>query len=1124
MKVRHYCRDARRDATHPDTGAGHQRYLSWGQGLVAFCLGLVVTDVLAAGSGTTAEINTLNQFYDLSHEQAGEGRPCRFTGVVLCNDTGWSQFYIHDGIEAHWFNPQRFSQTEGISRAKPGQQVEITAVTATVEGRKELTNFGLTVLKSGVLPPAKPRACSQLGGDLGQWIEVSGRVRMVDFSWERALLSLNEQGQSCRVFILGSPRTNDIQRLLGSLIRVRGINDSKAVAGRLEMASVMVPGLDQVSVLEPGRSPTPLRAGSIDGLLNRELGDWTNRPVCINGFVASYEPGNMLLVRDPTGVIRAEIQQVTQVSFDARVEVFGYLKVTTNETLLTDAWFEVVKAASAEVAKSSSSNSLAGSLRKSRTLTRTSEILKLRNEEAAEGLPVKLRGVVLYADPEWRNGFLHDQRGGVYFDLSQSDVRAGQFVELTGETGLGGFAPDIHNASVRVLGTTNLPTPAKVDLADLADGHLDAQWVELEGVVRHVRLEWGHLNLSVMTSKGRFTAILAGFENQPSPTNLIDAFVSIQGACASELNVRKQVSGISLHVPGMDQIKILEPAPADPFSIAAIPIATVSKFDPDRLAGRRIKVSGVVTLKIPNQGLIIQDPSGGIRVRTQQPNQLQAGDAVEVLGFPALGEFSPELEGASIRQAGSDSPPVAQVATAEDILLRGAHDGRLVTLEARLQQNVPRAANPQLVLQDGTIFFTARIEAAVHSRGLAALQSGSVVRLTGVCSIQGGEGHEPKGFRLLLRSPADVELISSPPWWTARRIIWVLAGLGGVLLLALVWVRALRRQVRWQTRKLREQIAERDGMQVQIEKTHKDLLIASRQAGMAEVATSVLHNVGNVLNSVNTSVSVVADRLNASKLDGITRVADLLEQNRHDLPAFFAASGRADQVINFLRSLAQHLTADQKLAIGEMSELSKNVEHIKEIVAMQQSYARVAGVTESVSVVELVEDALRMNRGALLRHDVQLVRDWPPGLPVITVDKHKVLQILVNLIRNAKYACDESGREDKQLTVQVRNGEGRVQVIIGDNGVGIAAENLTRIFSHGFTTRKEGHGFGLHSGALAARELGGSLTVHSDGPGCGATFTLELPIQLVPPLATKAAVPRSGSRTKESPQSVVLAP
>ena len=191
--------------------------------------------------------------------------------------------------------------------------------------------------------------------------------------------------------------------------------------------------------------------------------------------------------------------------------------------------------------------------------------------------------------------------------------------------------------------------------------------------------------------------------------------------------------------------------------------------------------------------------------------------------------------------------------------------------------------------------------------------------------------------------------------------------------------------------------------------------------------------------------------------------------------------------------------------------MRQNIEHIKEIVTMQQSYATVSGVHEIVNIRDLVEDSLRMNSGALDRHGVKLVRDFQE-VPAINVDKHKVLQILVNFVRNAKYACDESGRKDKQVTVRIARDKDTVKISVVDNGVGITPENLTRIFAHGFTTRKDGHGFGLHSGALAAKEMGGSVSVHSDGPGLGATFTLELPTQLKRgPAASATATREAGA-------------
>ena len=270
------------------------------------------------------------------------------------------------------------------------------------------------------------------------------------------------------------------------------------------------------------------------------------------------------------------------------------------------------------------------------------------------------------------------------------------------------------------------------------------------------------------------------------------------------------------------------------------------------------------------------------------------------------------------------------------------------------------------------------------------------------------------------------------------------------------------------------------------------LVEASRLGGMAEVATNVLHNVGNVLNSVNVSTDLIVESVKKSKTSSLARVVVLLREHAQDLGAFITNDSRGKHLPAYLAQLSEHLLADQAAIVSELDSLRRNVEHIKEIVTMQQSYAKPGGVKEMINAADLVEDSLRLNDGALSRHRVEVVREFA-NVPTLNVEKHKVLQILVNLLRNAKHACQDSKRADKQVTVRVAYGDGRIRISIMDNGVGIPPKNLTRIFNHGFTTRKEGHGFGLHSGALAAKEMGGALAVHSAGIGQGATFTLELP-------------------------------
>jgi C4-dicarboxylate-specific signal transduction histidine kinase len=295
---------------------------------------------------------------------------------------------------------------------------------------------------------------------------------------------------------------------------------------------------------------------------------------------------------------------------------------------------------------------------------------------------------------------------------------------------------------------------------------------------------------------------------------------------------------------------------------------------------------------------------------------------------------------------------------------------------------------------------------------------------------------------------------------------------------------------------LKAEIARREKAQAEKEKTHEELIKVSRAAGMSEVATGVLHNVGNVLNSINISASIVAEHLNEFNIANIARAADLMRDHADDIGNFMANDPKGRQLPDYLAQLSSHLSAEQSLLLKEISFVKMKIEHVKEIVAAQQNYGKVMGLEEPVKIEDLIRDVFRIHATELAQHEVQVRQDFPPGLPKILMDKHKVLQILLNLLSNAKHAVVDSGRKDKQVIVRVSNGDNRLRIAMTDNGVGISPVNLRKIFNHGFTTRKkDGHGFGLHSGALAAKEMGGALHAQSDGPGEGATFTLEIPFK-----------------------------
>ncbi|MGC9941363.1 MAG: ATP-binding protein [Verrucomicrobiota bacterium] len=846
-------------------------------------------------------------------------------------------------------------------------------------------------------------------------------------------------------------------------------------------------------------------------------------PVRVGGVIGVPSAGKGLVVSEGTNHLTAVSEQTLSFPLGTPVEVVGFFNKAGPNSTLDSAQFRV-----ASIIQPGTLPKQNRVIDQAHPVTGIREILDLAKSLPATNFPVRIRGVITYIDLGLdafyiQNGADAVLCGGQFFSgLAPTLRQEGMYIECEG-TADTTYPVNVNSGGpVTVLGKGQWPDPRRASWNDLMSGDYDNQWVEVEGVVSVVEKQ----RLALVVTGGQLVVWVNEMDKN-CRDRLLGSLVRVHGVCAPLLNSRGQRLGQRLLVPSADHLEMVKAAPENPFDLRSVPISRITQHSDSFI--HLVKTTGVVTYKDP-QLLFIQDAGDGLRVETRDLVDVEPGDQVEVVGLPAPDGFSPKLVQALVRKEGRSPLPAASPIDLLDTdvdgeggsedATRGLVDGTLLgrsfnesleVLELRLDQSKK------------TFFAYLPFETDTNK----PVPIGSRLRLEGVFKAKmntaADYGQTITSFEMYLNSPANITVLDWPSWWTTEHTLWLLGGLGLLLVMILSWVGSLRNQVRQRTRelsaeinehkstesKLEAEIVERKRMEVEVAKTHKELLFTSHQAGMAEVATSVLHNVGNALNSVNISVSLVYDKLRKSRTVNISRVADLMREHAADLGDFLTHHPKGQQLPMYLSQLAGHLADEQTFLLTEIDSLKNNVEHIKVIVAMQQSYGKVSGVTETVKLTDLVEDALRINAGAQERHDVQTLREYDPHVPEITVEKHKVLQILVNVVRNAKHACDESGHEDKRMTVRVSNGDDRVRITVMDNGVGIPAENLTKIFSYGFTTRKGGHGFGLHSGALAAIELGGSLKAQSEGLGKGATFILELPCQPHGGVWTGSARPNS---------------
>ena len=439
-----------------------------------------------------------------------------------------------------------------------------------------------------------------------------------------------------------------------------------------------------------------------------------------------------------------------------------------------------------------------------RVFTDANSIRSLSAAEAAQNYPVKIRGVVMFADEALFSRFVQDETAGIYFGemTNLPPFKAGQLIEIEGVTGAGEYVSIVLPKTIKVVGEGKLPEKTPLTLEQLVSGQQDSQWVEFIGLVRAVRFEkdTGYHQIDFVKGGERFTAY-----SKEVPTanaqDLVDSMVNVRGVCSTMFNHQRQILGIRVLVPRAGGLTLEKPAPPNPFGMAANRIGSLLQFTPGGSFDSRVKVAGTVIHNKPGTAVFIEDDQSGLFSQTSQRDNFKPGDKVEVLGFPAKGQYTPKLEDAVVRKVGEGVEPQPDLVDVNKILT-GVHDSRLVKLQAKVLERVQRGVNQFLLLQSGDYTFQAYLPQRLNNEEMASVQNGADVDVTGVCIIepgndwQAGTKWRAASFHLLLRSANDITVTSSPVVASAPDSVGTAVAFGLAALAALIWVVVLKLKIR----------------------------------------------------------------------------------------------------------------------------------------------------------------------------------------------------------------------------------------------------------------------------------------------------------------------------------------
>jgi signal transduction histidine kinase len=1060
-------------------------------------------------------ITNLAQYWQISAvpEERGQLHRARLDLDFYYCDTNWNVFWgISDGLDA-------FLPIRGIPRSfNLGDRVHFDGLVLPVNQEFLWDKTSISLVSTSNPVHALPTAGHLM--DAGTWNDHYVEIEaLVDSSEQNppGLLTVHLLAGTIGLtaYVHSETPFEPLPNIIGKTVRIRGIYspsfDSLANVTKL---TLWTPGTNQIQIVGAMEDDSRFTAPVISSE-QFDSAD-TNLLVRVAGVVHEQRPGESVTIWDDEGQILVLCQQQRPLQLGDHIEAVGYPEVRGVDRILRNGLFRVIGTEE----RSNSDSPETGAI-----LPLAEQVRGLDEEALTQHPRVRLNGLVTCVSPRKRLVFVQDSSGGIrVMQISLQSgrpIQAGMLVSVEGEATVGEFAPVITNATIRQTGQMPVPDPPLITFEQALTGTEDGHWIQMRGYLRGVNTLTNALELQLVAPGGEFQARVTKADAAQAVKGSI---VLVRGVCVAIANSRRELTGIQIlcTTPGAVQVEQL--APEDLFALPQRPLASLRQFNLFNTLNKRVHTSGTVTLQAPGRYLYLQDGENSLLALSEQRDFLQPGDRVEVVGFSGNDNGNFLLRETVYRRlsAGPDPAPtqLAALQAADEDL-----EGRLVQTQGILLEKVNKPDEMRFLIQGSGHAFEAVLDGAPATFGRQP-ESGSRLAVTGVYRIQHDESGKPVSFLLNLRGAGDVRVLAPPPWLTLHRLLMGLSGGAPLLVLGLIWTLHTRRKNRElqraqfelqsardrleervgdRTRELNNEVKARQRALASLSEAQQRLMLASRQAGMAEVATGILHNVGNILNSVNVSATIIAESLQRLRIAKFSKAVELLGEHNSHLTTFLNDDPRGRALPGYLQQLAATMTENENVLNAEVKSLTKQIDHVKAVVTSQQGFARNLGFYETVDPAELMEDALRINQAAYERHHIEVIREFDTCPPFMT-DRHKVLQILVNLLSNALQALAAANTPHKRVVLRLlRLGEDRLRFEVSDNGTGIAPEHRDRIFSLGFTTKPNGHGFGLHSGANSAKEMGGHLAAASDGAGLGATFSLELP------LTPKAAPPPAAS-------------